>query len=200
MFMLCYCHVGAAPHRLASLSRLAILQTGVTIMKMDQGVDTGVIIHQHAIKIEDDDTAGSLSEKLSHLGADFRQSENPARDIYQANSSRSRRMKAKRRTPQRYKEYGLLDFAKPVEVICSKRARLSSVAGRVLRVERRNVKSSSSPTPRRAMHQRGQRLIIRGQPAVGARGGLLILDEVQPAGKKFMSGKAFLSGARAWVD
>ncbi len=46
----------------------------------------------------------------------------------------------------------------------------------------------------------GQRLIVQGQPAVGARGGLLILDEVQPAGKKSMSGKAFLSGARNWTD
>ena len=46
----------------------------------------------------------------------------------------------------------------------------------------------------------GQRLIYRGQPAVGARGGLLILDEVQPAGKKSMNGKAFLSGARNWSD
>ena len=46
----------------------------------------------------------------------------------------------------------------------------------------------------------GQRLIYQGQPAVGARGGILILDEVQPAGKKSMNGKAFLSGARNWSD
>ncbi len=45
----------------------------------------------------------------------------------------------------------------------------------------------------------GQRLVYRDQPAVGARGGLLILDEVQPAGKKPMSGKAFLSGSRDWA-
>ena len=38
---------------------------------MDQGVDTGTMINQRAIKIEDDDSAGSLSEKLSHLRADL---------------------------------------------------------------------------------------------------------------------------------
>ncbi len=54
---------GAAPIQAAILAGDS--QTGVTIMKMDQGVDTGAIIHQHTIKIEDDDTAGSLSEKLS---------------------------------------------------------------------------------------------------------------------------------------
>ena len=45
----------------------------------------------------------------------------------------------------------------------------------------------------------GQRLVVRDQPAVGARGGILILEEVQPAGKKSMSGKSFLSGARNWA-
>ena len=44
----------------------------------------------------------------------------------------------------------------------------------------------------------GKRLIVQNQPAVGAGGGLLVLDEVQPAGKKPMSGKSFLSGARNW--
>jgi len=44
----------------------------------------------------------------------------------------------------------------------------------------------------------GQRWIVQNQPAVGARGGILVLDEVQPAGKKSMSGKSFLAGARNW--
>ena len=44
-----------------------------------------------------------------------------------------------------------------------------------------------------------QRLIVQDQPAVGARGGVLVLDEVQPAGKKSMSGKSFLAGARQWA-
>ena len=46
----------------------------------------------------------------------------------------------------------------------------------------------------------GKRLVYRGQPAVGAGGGILVLDEVQPAGKKSMDGKAFTSGARDWVE
>ena len=60
---------GAAPIQAAILAGDS--QTGVTIMSMDQGVDTGAIINQRTIKIDDDDTAGSLSEKLSHLGADL---------------------------------------------------------------------------------------------------------------------------------
>jgi methionyl-tRNA formyltransferase len=44
----------------------------------------------------------------------------------------------------------------------------------------------------------GQRLIYEGNPAISTNDGLFILDEVQPAGKKTMSGKAFLAGARGW--
>ncbi len=46
-------------------------QTGVTIMLMDEGLDTGPILTQTKIKIEPDETAGSLSKKLSILGAEI---------------------------------------------------------------------------------------------------------------------------------
>ena len=46
-------------------------KTGVTIMLMDEGVDTGDILSMNEVKIGDDDTAQSLSEKLSMLGADL---------------------------------------------------------------------------------------------------------------------------------
>ena len=45
----------------------------------------------------------------------------------------------------------------------------------------------------------GERLIMQNQPAVGARNGILVLDEVQPAGKKSMNGTSFLSGSRSWA-
>ncbi len=60
---------GAAPIQAAILA--GDVESGVTIMKMDQGVDTGAILDQRAIRIEDNDSAGSLSEKLSRLGADL---------------------------------------------------------------------------------------------------------------------------------
>ncbi len=44
----------------------------------------------------------------------------------------------------------------------------------------------------------GKRLTVEGLPAVGTSEGVLVLEEVQPAGKKPMSGKAFLAGARDW--
>ena len=46
-------------------------KTGITIMYMEEGIDTGNIIHAAEIPIEESDTGGSLSEKLSALGAEL---------------------------------------------------------------------------------------------------------------------------------
>lgn len=46
-------------------------ETGITIMKMNEGLDTGPIIYQTKINIAEDDTADTLSKKLSILSAKF---------------------------------------------------------------------------------------------------------------------------------
>ncbi len=46
-------------------------ETGVTLMKMDAGLDTGDILTARAIPIAPDDTTGSLTEKLAALGAEL---------------------------------------------------------------------------------------------------------------------------------
>ena len=46
-------------------------EAGVTIMLMDKGLDTGPIISQKTILIDKKDTAGSLTEKISDLGAEL---------------------------------------------------------------------------------------------------------------------------------
>jgi methionyl-tRNA formyltransferase len=60
-------------YRGASPVATAILQgdemTGVTIMLLDAGMDTGPILNQKEVPISDEDTAGSLGLKLSKIGA-----------------------------------------------------------------------------------------------------------------------------------
>lgn len=46
-------------------------ETGITIMYMDAGMDTGDIILQAAVAIEPADTVGSVHDKLAALGADL---------------------------------------------------------------------------------------------------------------------------------
>ncbi len=60
---------GAAPIQWCLLND--DVETGVTIMKMDAGLDTGDILTQAAIPIEPADNAQSLHDKLARLGADL---------------------------------------------------------------------------------------------------------------------------------
>src|SRR6185503_12625007 len=60
---------GAAPINAAILHGDA--ETGVTIMKMDAGLDTGPMLAQRSIRLTREDTASSVTETLSHLGADL---------------------------------------------------------------------------------------------------------------------------------
>ena len=58
---------GAAPIQRAILA--GDTQTGVTIMAMDPGLDTGSILLQRRIPIAPTDTGGSLHDRLAELGA-----------------------------------------------------------------------------------------------------------------------------------
>lgn len=58
---------GAAPIQRALLA--GDRETGVCIMRMDAGLDTGPVLLREAIAITDDDTAGTLHDRLAALGA-----------------------------------------------------------------------------------------------------------------------------------
>ena len=53
-------------------------KTGVTIMYMDKGMDTGDIISQEEVLINDDDTVGTIHDKLSLLGSQLLQKTLPS--------------------------------------------------------------------------------------------------------------------------
>ncbi|MGM8887884.1 methionyl-tRNA formyltransferase, partial [Psychrobacter sp. 1U2] len=58
---------GAAPIHRALLA--GDTKTGITIMQMDKGLDTGDMLYEASCTIADDDTAASLHDKLADLGA-----------------------------------------------------------------------------------------------------------------------------------
>jgi methionyl-tRNA formyltransferase len=60
---------GAAPIQAAI--RAGDSETGITIMKMDAGLDTGPILTQRSIRITPDETGQSLHDKLAQLGAEL---------------------------------------------------------------------------------------------------------------------------------
>lgn len=186
---------GAAPINAAILA--GDEETGVTIMQMDVGLDTGPMLAKKSIRLTRDDTAGSVAGALSTLGADLLIETLPrwmAGEIQPQSQDDTRATYA----PMLKKEQGKLDFARDVnELERMIRAfnpwpgAYMEFDGAVLKVHRAHVEQGDS--------QAGQRLVMQNQPAVGARSGILLLDEVQPAGKKSMSGRSFLAGARNWL-
>jgi methionyl-tRNA formyltransferase len=60
---------GAAPiHRAIEAGDA---QTGITIMQMEEGLDTGPMLLSQSVKIADTDTTGSLHDKLAQLGGEM---------------------------------------------------------------------------------------------------------------------------------
>lgn len=60
---------GAAPIQRAILA--GDFETGITLMQMDAGLDTGAMLVKQSLPIETSDTAQSLHDKLAELGADM---------------------------------------------------------------------------------------------------------------------------------
>jgi len=144
-----------------------------------------------------DDTAGSVFENLSQLGADLLLETLP--DYLSGKLIPSPQPEeGMTYAPMMKKEEGQLDFTQDVYEL-ERRVRafnpwpgaFMDFDGTLLKIHRAHVEPGQATA--------GQRLEWQNQPAIGALGGILVLDEVQPAGKKSMSGSSFLAGARSWT-
>ena len=186
---------GAAPINAAI--RHGDAETGITIMQMDVGLDTGAMLARRSIRLSPTDTAGSVFQALSTLGADLLLETLP-RWIAGEITPQLQDDALATYAPMMKKEEGKLDFTRSAEEL-ERLVRAFNpwpgaymdFDGAALKVHRAHVEAGAV--------EAGQRLVMQNQPAVGAGGGLLVLDEVQPAGKKPMSGKSFLAGARGWA-
>ena len=188
---------GAAPIQAAILH--GDDQSGVTIMRIDPGLDTGPILSQRATTITPQDTAESLGKRLAQVGANLLIETLPG---YITGKIKAKPQDNNLATyaPMLDKEAGRLDFQQPAEVLARKVMAFNPWPGAFTTWQGVNVKShlahtrASQPAPR----EPGTTIVIEGQPTFTTADGLLVLDELQPAGKKPMTGKAFLNGAKGW--
>jgi methionyl-tRNA formyltransferase len=185
---------GAAPINAAILA--GDEETGITIMRMDVGLDTGPMLTKKSIRLTPTDTAGSVFQTLSQLGADLLIETLPGWITGEIQPQAQDDALATY-APMLKKEEGKLDFTHDVNELERRVRAFNPWPGTFMDFNRTILKVHRVHVEQGNVEQ-GQRLIYQDQPGVGARGGLLILDEVQPAGKKPMSGKSFLSGARNW--
>ena len=110
---------GAAPIQWAVINGEA--RTGVSIMRMEEGLDTGPVATTASIDIREDDTAGTLSARLAVLGADLLTATLP-RIIDGTVAVEPQDESRATLAPILRKEDGRLDFTRPARVV-SARAR-----------------------------------------------------------------------------
>jgi methionyl-tRNA formyltransferase len=187
---------GAAPVQAAILAGDS--ETGISIMKMDQGIDTGPILSQRSAPIEAGDTAGTVLAKLSTLGADLLSETLPD---YLAGELQPRPQPAEGASyaPLLKKADGRLDFGQPADELARRVRAFNPWPGAFFESEAGTIKVLAAHAEA-GQDVPGAHLIHAKQPAIATADGLLVLDGVQPPGRKPMSGKAFLSGARDWAN
>jgi methionyl-tRNA formyltransferase len=192
-------HRGAAPIQASILC--GDQETGLTIMLMDAGVDTGPMLAQRAIDILPTDTGGSLFEKLSVMGGELLLETLP-RYLGGELTPRPQPAEAATYAPMLKKEDGLLDFTRPAVELERKIRAFSPWPGTFMEWQGAPLKIHKAHVVLSEVAggnmQTGKHSLVAGLPAVGTAEGIIVFDELQPAGKKSMPGKAFLAGGRSW--
>lgn len=186
---------GAAPIQRAILDGRKI--TGVTSMLMDEGLDTGDILLQEEVAIEPDDDSGSLTAKMAVTGAHLiiktlrELSENILKPISQNEEKATYAEKIA-------KEERLIEWCCEAAAVNNKIRALSPRPGAYTLFNGMRVKIFKAHTAGISGYhgdvlESGDRLTV----AAGKSG--LVIEEIQPEGKRIMSGEEFARGYRVAV-
>ena len=181
---------GAAPIEWTILQGIA--STGVTIMQLDEGLDSGPILHQLPHRVDADTTAGELRAHLAELGA---QALIEALSLWDQDSLKPVPQNDAHATyaPKLTREVAHIDWTKPADVVARQTLALDPKPGAWTTHEGKEVKLfvgsalPGSATPGEVT-EAAARLVI----AAGA--GLVEIAEVQPAGKDRMPAGDWVRG------
>lgn len=188
---------GATPVQAAILAGDTV--TGVTIMQLDAGLDTGPILAQRELAIRPQETAGELEERLAQLGAELLLEVLPAylNGSLQPQPQPEEGVTLTRRLP---KEAAALDWNQPA-LLLERHVRAFSPepgAFTLWHDERLKILQAQArhdlPLPPAAP---GTVFAWENLPVVVTGDGGLVLLQLQMAGKRPLSGDVFLRGRSA---
>ncbi|HUB86737.1 MAG TPA: methionyl-tRNA formyltransferase [Verrucomicrobiae bacterium] len=182
---------GAAPIQSAILN--GETETGVTIMKMDAGLDTGAIIAQTRTPILPEDNSQTLHDKLAQLGADLLVETIPAYAAGkispqpQNNSEATHAAKIK-------KEDGKIDWHEPAEKIWNKLRAFTPwpgaftfLKGKLLKIWRAEIVQQTGETGEILSADKNGIVVACGKDA-------LRILELQREGGRRLNAQEFLAG------
>lgn len=174
--------------------------TGVTVMRMDEGLDTGPILAQLEEPIRADDTAGSLLGRLGVLGAELLLQVLP---LYEKGHLVPRPQPAEGVTvaPQLRKQDGQLDWTRQAVELDRQVRAMNPWPGAFTtwRGQRLNVLRALPLPDWQGTECPGTVLPMGAGAAVATGRGALQLLEVQRTGRKAMAAEAFLCGQQDCV-
>lgn len=184
---------GADPISFAILSGQKT--TGVSLMLLDEGMDTGKILVTKSLPISVDETTPTLTDKLIVLSDELLNTIIPryiAGEVTARSQSHPDRATYSRKLT---KEDGLIDWSKPAQTIEREirafidwpKSRTELAGKEVTLTSAHVVEGSGKPGDISATNN--QLVVQCGQDA-------LSIDSLKPAGKKEMPAKAFLAGYR----
>jgi methionyl-tRNA formyltransferase len=185
---------GAAPIQWAIVS--GDRETGVCLMQMDAGMDTGRVLAQSVVEIDENETGGELFERLSKLSGALVRSEIPCFMRGELTAVPQSKVGA---THARMieKDDGALDFSETARNVHN-RARgfhpwpgtFSALLDKRIKIHRTRVLADEGK-----LGEPGEILSADITGIMVACGkGALCIEELQPEGKKRMDAKAFLTG------
>lgn len=183
---------GAAPVERAILAGDQV--TGVSLMVLDEGLDTGPVIAVVETAMDDSDTGGVLTARLAHLGAGLLSAvlpdymagkRGPAPQIAAAATHAGRLSTGEAR----------LDSAADVTTTLRKVRAFNPRPGAWLGLDGERLKVWAASAAG-ADVPRGSIVAVDGTPVLGVADGAVALDRVQAAGKKAAGGADWLRGRR----
>ena len=190
-FSLLPAYRGAAPVQRALME--GVKETGASVMVLTEGMDEGPVLGERVVEVRDEDTAGSLGARLAEVGAPLLVETIQAYatgDIVPAEQDHE----AATYAPKITTEEARIDWTKSATAIRNLVRGLNPAPGAwtTLRETRLKVLQADH---REGAGRPGE--IVDGRELVVATGaGALALTEVQPAGKRAMSGSELARGLR----
>ncbi len=181
---------GAAPIQWALFND--DFETGVTIMYMDEGMDTGDIITMSKIEIQDNDNVGTLHDKLSILGAKTLEEVLP--NLFSSDVKRVKQGDDYTLAPMIKRDDERLDFSMPGQEIMGRIKGMNPWPLANTKINGIEIKVLEAEFVKTNVTQKGKIVFSKKQMGITCQDGIIYLKKIKPSGKKIMDIESFLNG------
>lgn len=184
---------GAAPVARALMAGDSM--TGITVIHLDEGWDTGPVLTAQAVDIKDGENAGELTDRLARLGGQLAIGaateflDGSLKPVTQSEEGATYAAKITGDDRPLSVTQSVEDFVNQIRGLAPTPGATLRIDGRVMKILEGSASEKDCET--------GAWAVREGRPVVGLASGVVELKALQPPGKTPMSGAAWVNGLRA---